>query len=275
MFKDLRPSVLRMRNWFDQSTDDCTSSEMMQFDCEVVQASREYSETDSPSLMMASWSPPQSMVCRPTSDDGDFGTVLKKDETGRFLYQDFAERYWLKALLAYKELGVEPRWISIQNEPDYETREHETCLFDTMESEYYPSYFRALKTVHEVLQKEMENCPELVGPDCFDLTGYALWPNFSSCQIDSHCGHLYSAGQSMSDPFFFSKLEKLLGEMRKNVLRGGSKHLWVTEFCNMHGHRPEDPLLLALTILTCLTKGSVSMYLVHDLAWYVSKSHPV
>lgn len=142
IFTELRPSVLRLRNSYDQPTQFLTADQIMDIDRQFVEASKERLGDLAPRILMSSWTPPAALKQNEKLTGGDRLAVLKKDRFGAFIYKDFA-KYWLDSLMEYEARGVEPTWISIQNEPDYNTTAHDTCVFDASESFYRPGYYTA------------------------------------------------------------------------------------------------------------------------------------
>lgn len=128
VFSELKPSVLRIRNTFGQGTDEGglggqTTAELMEETAFVVNEGRKrLTGVDEFKILMCSWSPPAALKKSGALNGGEGGSfgadTLRKDSRGVFIYEEFAQ-YWLESLKAYAAMGVEPMWISINNEPDW------------------------------------------------------------------------------------------------------------------------------------------------------------
>lgn len=196
IFGELRPSVIRIRNSYDQHSKYFTAEESMKFEAQIVKAARKRLPGDlEPKIMMSSWTPPAKMKVggRLQGDkEGDpLEAVLKKNTMGKFIYRNFAEDYWLKSLQSYEKLGIKPRWISIQNEPDYNTDSHDTCVFKESETYEYPSYYRAFDTVYDTLHRSMADPPGMIGPESYKFEGFLKHPFNSTPRMEAIGNHLY------------------------------------------------------------------------------------
>lgn len=116
IFSELRPSVLRMRNSYNQPNQFLTSEQILINDRKIVEAAYLRLPDDKPQILMSSWTPPVELKKNGKLTGGGPDAVLKKDASGQFIYKEFAQ-YWLNSLQEYASLGIVPRWISIQNEP--------------------------------------------------------------------------------------------------------------------------------------------------------------
>lgn len=112
LFTELRPSVLRLRNSYQQPTPYLTADQIMDIDRQFVEAAQGRLGDLTPRVLMSSWSPPAALKQSGTLTGGDSKAVLKKDKFGNFIYKEFAN-YWLEALKGYAARGVEPTWISM------------------------------------------------------------------------------------------------------------------------------------------------------------------
>lgn len=60
--------------------------------------------------------------------------------------------------------GIYPTWISIQNEPDWNTNGHPVCLFRASEEFECAGYYKAFDTVYDTLRApdtKLERIPEV------------------------------------------------------------------------------------------------------------------
>jgi glucuronoarabinoxylan endo-1,4-beta-xylanase len=97
---------------------------------------------------------------------------------GAFVYDGFA-KYWTDSLAAYRNLGINPTWISIQNEPDW-IAGYDSCRFDPTESVVngiaYAGYDKALEAVADALA-DMDSPPVISGPEVLGI-GYNQLTNY-------------------------------------------------------------------------------------------------
>jgi O-glycosyl hydrolase len=114
IFSDLGVDILRLRNIYGKST---------RFDIfeEIVNKMYFYSD-NTPSILLTSWTPPVDLKSNNNLNNG--GTLKK--ENGQYVYGKFA-KYWIDALNAYNAVGIQPTYISIQNEPSYVATTEETA----------------------------------------------------------------------------------------------------------------------------------------------------
>ena len=146
MFRDLGLDILRLRNSYRE-----TGGNFDPVAAELV--SEATSSLDhAPSVLLTSWSPPARLKANGKTECRGESSCTLKQENGSFLYAEFAD-YWRQALHAYAALGVNPTWISIQNEPDFIPPSWEGCRFDAGEGTY-PSYQKALAAVRAGLDQD-------------------------------------------------------------------------------------------------------------------------
>lgn len=182
VFKDMRPSVVRLRNTFGQGNDQGgvgyqTTKELMEETKTIVDAGRKrLSAKDQFRILLCSWSPPVELKTsnRLHGADTEKGEnadedTLKKNVHGEFVYDQFAD-YWSDSIKAYEKLGVVPTWISIQNEPDWNTKYHPVCIFSPSEDFFKAGYYKAFDVVYDKLHKEMKRVPQMLGKLLYPLS---------------------------------------------------------------------------------------------------------
>jgi O-glycosyl hydrolase len=201
MFVDSGIDVLRIRNRFDDSgTDGLSSTEA------VVSAARERLG-EKLTLLMSSWSPPASLKAdgqRVCSGNTATCTLAQLDD-GSFDYEGFAT-YWLDSLQAYADLGVEPDYIGIQNDPDYvppAADANEACRFLPSEGTTtvsapggemevdYPGFEEALAAVRAALSN-LPSAPQILGPETVGVIGtvnYLMDLDLDGIDVLAH--HMY------------------------------------------------------------------------------------
>lgn len=267
LFRELAPSVLRLRNSFRLPNGD----EAMKVDTEVVANARARAKAmgREVKLILTAWSPPAELKASGSCKGGSKDAVLRKNKrSGEFAYDAFAE-WWLESLTAYRGVGIEPSWLSIQNEPDFNTKAHDACIFGAAETYHTPSYWRAFDRVYETLHRRMPSgkVPRMIGPESTGFDQLLEHPYVSSPRVDAVANHLYHAGERFGDESFFPRLRTSLRTGSAAVSRAGGGKVFCTEWANLAPHELQDPLLLAKTIFYTLVEGRASMYLCFDLAW--------
>lgn len=266
MFTDLRLSVLRLRNSFEQPTPYLTADQILDIDKQFVEAAKERLGDLAPRILMSSWTPPAALKQNESLTGGDRRAVLKKDAFGNFIYKDFA-KYWLDSLTEYALRGVEPTWISIQNEPDYNTAAHDTCIFDPSESYYVPGYYKAFDVTYDVLHANLARAPLMVAPETAGFDRYRDHPYAGSPRIAAQAGHIYGAGDKFNASDFFDRLPVTLRNGDIEAKDKQVKKVFMTEYANLQDHQVGDPLKLARCMYETLTIADAGMYLQWDLAW--------
>lgn len=175
VFKDMRPSVIRVRNTYGQGKDEGgvgyqTTAELMEETRTIIEAGRKrLSARDQFRILMCSWSPPVSMKAsnrlhgaNKNNNENPDEDTLKKNKYGEFVYDQFAQ-YWSDSLKAYEGMGVVPTWISIQNEPDWNTNYHPVCIFNPSEDFFRAGYYKAFDMVYDKLHQDFKRVPQMLG----------------------------------------------------------------------------------------------------------------
>lgn len=165
---------------------------------EFVQVAANLRGTPIP-VLMSSWTPPAAL--KSNGAEGCPNTkncTLAANSDGSFRYSDFAA-YWADSIAAYRTLGVDPTWVSIQNEPDW-IADYGSCKFTPSEAMSsgvtYAGYDRALDAVYHRLQS-IDRPPVLVGPEVLGI-GYNEVQNYmtrlNASEIGALAHHLYHGG---------------------------------------------------------------------------------
>jgi glucuronoarabinoxylan endo-1,4-beta-xylanase len=169
LFPELGADIVRLRNTYGRQEGPDFAADVSQI---VAGASAALGRPVQ--IQMSSWSPPPELkdnaetrcdnVCANGGDDCvSAQCTLSRNDAGEFDYAGFAD-YWYDSLQAYAEVGVEPNWISIQNEPDYLPNGWEGCRFEPTEESGFAGYDQALSAVYERLLG-MAEPPKLLGPE--------------------------------------------------------------------------------------------------------------
>jgi O-glycosyl hydrolase len=236
-------------------------------------------------LMFTSWSPPPGLKSNDRvsgrsdgTDKGEPSGTLKKDASGKYVYDGFAD-WWIDSLQKFKGLsGVYPTYIALQNELDYPVA-YEGCMFLPTEGTSaagFPlaGYDRALATVSGRLTAALgSQTPRILGPETFTVKTGPNDPNHVTRYIDpstpggreslSHLFgvsfHIYGAGSTgegaVKNPGLYQTgMSQVRDAYRTN---GIDKPLFQTEY--LEGETLTD---VAGIINDTFTKGDVSSYLV-------------
>jgi len=242
LFYDSGLDILRIRNQYRNSTN------FGYDDMEIV----EYAKIINPELkvFLSSWSPPEDL-----KKDGvmNGGTLAKED--GSFVYDKFAD-YWYNSLVAYRNKGIIPDYISIQNEPEYEDSDWETCIFKPTESSEYPSYGKALDAVYNKI-KDLPDLPKILGVEAAGIMNNTVQnyaENMDLSQVYGIAHHLYNGGDGYNPDSFNNIFESLANDF-------ADKPRFMTEFD--YG----TPFTTAELIHNSLVVEGVSGYFYWDLIW--------
>lgn len=248
--RDLGLDILRIRNVFDIEVD------FVKF----AGYSRDFTNQanslsgNSLKVLMSSWSPPAYLKSNNSTKNG--GTLIKKD--GLYDYAGFAD-WWLRSLRAYRANGVNIDYISIQNEPDYET-DYDSNKLTATETELYAGYNKALKSVYDVINPLGVG---LLGPETISLSR-------ASTYIDSipdkgilfgFAHHLYGDGP-FDDP------ETMAVKMDSFGSKYNYKPIMQTEYARLAGGDGfPGSLNLAQHINNVFVREGAVMYLHWNLFW--------
>lgn len=163
-------------------------------------------------IVMSSWSPPARLKSNKSEVGG--GTLVKKD--GKYDYAGFAQ-YWQDSVRIYRAVGIDPTYVSLQNEPD-ETTNYESCRFNPSEGlfngEVYAGYAEALDAVYKAMQK-LPNPPRMLGPETIGI-GYGTFDAFYKAlnkdEIVAATHHLYTGGDKEHSETYDPTLEAVKAE---------------------------------------------------------------
>lgn len=262
LFEGLRPSILRVRNPYRLINENGLPFESyMKIDQEFI-AQAERALNYRPKILLSSWTPPADMKVNGRLR-GATGSYLRKNRSGEFVYSDFAQ-WWVESLQSYRNMQVVPDYISIQNEPDYLTDNHDCCEFiKESDSEDKPKYYRAAFEVHEAVARAFSSPPILVGPETAGVGNHVDGHPENGQRIPYIAFHLYGSRDNKS-------LSDFIGELTRVREIARNKHvaeLWMTEYATLGSHERQHPLKLASDVHHTLTVANASVYLHWDGAW--------
>lgn len=275
LYIDLGADILRIRNTYERE------NEWEQFapgEASIIDGANE--RLDQPlRVLISSWSPPPSLKdnaaarCDNVCANGGADCVparctLIQNDDGEFDYAGFAE-YWADSLEAYAELGIEPDYVSIQNEPDFLPNGWEGCRFNPTEEEGFASYTEALETTAARIDAlDLDKPPRLLGPETLGVHGDRVIDYASELDLDMLYGvahHLYEGEQWRSPDGYAPWLRKIASNY-------DALPIFQTEFGEGGGFET------AWLIHTALIEANASAYLYWELIWegrgLVSLSNP-
>lgn len=275
LFVDSGLDILRLGNWYQNQPSTDTTPATPFGDSAQVQVVKKATAARGgipPKMLMSSWSPPAYLksngMTRPSYDAGATatpGTLIQIG--GAYAYADFAD-WWVRSLQAYAAEGVEPDYISIQNEPDFYISRWETCLWGptegaTMEGIATAGYGQAVDAVYNAIQAAaLAAKPIIVGPE---TTGFRdnivqkYLPGLDLSQLGAIAHHLYGTTEDNPNPDWFG------GAMRDVAKSAAVAGLptFMTEYS------PNVPTMLdtAWLMNNALTVEGVSAYIWWELIW--------
>jgi glucuronoarabinoxylan endo-1,4-beta-xylanase len=262
LFADLGIQVLRVANWYQNSQARNGPSDLGDFNstAALVAGARAALGHD-PVILMSSWSPPPSIKSVTTFVGGTLGQT-----GGAYRYADFGQ-WWRSALDAYAAAGVVPSFVSIQNEPDFDTTGKNptwsSCLFDPTEDlAKNAGYGPALDAVATAIA-DLDPRPMLIGPEVSGIAGNKVQGYLTAMtrggeldQLGGVAHHLYNGGIASVPSSFDTGMYALAQD-------AGGKPLFQTEF----GPSPVDMFNTAWLIHDAVTVEGVTTYLHWDLIW--------
>ncbi len=229
LFKELGIEILRIRNTYGYSTD--PGNNELLGTAEVVVEARKPQRSPNLKIELVPWSCPAYLKSN-GSESG--GGTLAKDGLGNFRYDDYAQ-WWYDSLVEFAAHGVEPDFISIQNEPTIETS-YDSCRFYPNDG-WDPSvaaYNVAFEKVWQKLHAEMgSSMPEMWGPESMGLMDMSWYiPEFNDVShVAGFSHHLYFndyGGSSYDEP------DSLIGAMTNAYANYGYKPLHMTEYVRLN-----------------------------------------
>lgn len=248
MFNGLGLDILRLRNQYrDDPNFDYEDSEIVR----MANASLGHPIK----ILLCSWSPPANLK---SNNNLNQGTLIK--ENGAYVYSKFAD-YWYNALAAYKAKGIVPDYISIQNEPDYENSNWESCALRPTEDTNYAGYGPALNAVVSRISS-FSPLPKIIGPECTGLASSSVpgplvqnyCNNIDTTKLYGIAHHLYNGGDANNPDSFNTNFQTMATSY-------GGKPLFQTEYDQ------GTAFTTALLMHNALTVEGVSAYFFWDLIW--------
>ena len=254
IFEELSLDILRVRNTFG-------------YDEGMIDRVKQFANAAKLSLghpidiMVTSWGPPAYL--KSNNDRNNGGTLKYEVLNGKvnFNYSGFA-KWWSESLDNYNNVGIFPKYISIQNEPDWKAT-YESCLLRPAETitntDTIAGYNKALDAVYDSIQKR-ENPPHFLGPECIGI-GYNTVENYINALdlsrifgISHHLYHGAESGTVENDPFTSSNYAKV-----------GNFHPEKPHFQTEYSRT--DWFSLAAMMFQTLAEENATAFLYWDLIW--------
>lgn len=262
LFRDLGLSILRSRNMYmnEGGTNNGVNDTKT-----VVSEGKKRSSFD---IMMSSWSPPGKYKSNGKPANDETMATLATDSAGNFVYGDFA-KWWYKSLLDYKAKGIDIKYISIQNEPNWNPG-YEGCIYMPTEQTVYDkklaknvkvaSYAKAFNAVYDTLAKYKSSLnihPKMIGPEVLGIENawsgrpgdYTKYMDMTKCYAVAH--HLYTG----TDPATIVANMTVLNNTYPAIPK------MQTEYSD------KDWFTLSQIIHNSLVYENVSAYLVWEIIW--------
>lgn len=216
-------------------------------------------------ILVSSWSPPVDL-----KSTGQLNAGTLAGGPNNYVYDGFAQ-WWYESIVEWANYGIEPYYISIQNEPDWDGNDR--CLFDPTESDRYAGYNQAFEAVWQKLNAEMgSDMPKMLGPETSGFNGASGYtpdeflmalPDHNHIYAYAH--HLYNCNNG-GQPGCGDAPDMYLGSMINFNNNWGSKPLFQTEYEHSSVAWP-DAVNLAHLLHNSLAVEEVSAYLYWDLFW--------
>ena len=198
LYTDAGLELLRMGNWYNQPNFTTTNEASI-----ITQASALLGHPVK--VLISSWSPPANLK---SNGSVDGGTLIK---TGtQYNYTGYAQ-YWFDALTAFKTAGINPTWVSIQNEPDY-VDTWATCKWAPAETDSLAGYNKAFDAVYSKIQT-MTNPPLFIGPENTGIASNGVQSYTSQMTSLDHLAavahHLYNGGSTTNPDSYNAQMAGL------------------------------------------------------------------
>ncbi len=269
LFSDLGTDIIRLKNWYYPDGYPAVKSpaEMEtdwfkpHFDATNQLYTLAKQENENIDVLLSSWGPPSALK---SNDNLNEGTL--KSSNGQFMYAEFGQ-YWTDLL---DNITFTPEYISIQNEPGFETPDWASCAFRPVETATVAGYDQAFDAVYDQI-KNRTTVPKMIGPETENI-GSALWdaslntfrefatPIKNKSALEAYAYHLYnyygSPGSIDATPLNMIKTEF------------NNKPNFMTEFSSANF----DWLQTADIIQESLLQANASAYIYWEMMWDETKA---
>jgi len=263
-FAGLGLDILRFRNRYARSEEPADVAE----EAAITERATE-SLGHPPRILLSSWSPPAALKAGGREGcNGNVAACTLIDDGDGFAYGRFAA-YWVESLAFYREAGIDPEWISIQNEPDFTPNGWEGCRFEPAETAQLPGYAEALAAVAGALA-EAGDAVGLLGPEPQGVH-YDKIPNYlaplDADLLDGVAYHLYEQGGDGVWDWRSPGPDSYVSAMRGAAAAARGLPIFQTEFQTDEDEFVDGGFETAWLIQNALVDGGVSAFLYWDLVW--------
>lgn len=259
IFGDLGLDIYRLRNTYDHGTEGAT---YMSQSAQIVSEAK--ARNPNIKFLITSWSPPTYLKSNGLIAGGDNATLI--GGPSNYDYNGFAD-WWANSITAWRNIGIDPDYISIQNEVDYDAS-WDSCRFEPTETSTIAGYDIAFETVYnEMTARFGASMPKMLGPETTGLSrlGQYLSAIINPSHMYGYAHHLYNCSNGGSagcgdEPDLY------LTNMANTAAQWSDKPLFQTEYEHSTEIWP-DALNLAHLIYNALVVEGVSAYIYWDLYW--------
>jgi O-glycosyl hydrolase len=214
LFKELGLEVLRVRNSVGYDDAGVTAA------ATVVAAAK---ARKAHKVNLTPWSPPANLKSGGTVNGG----TLKK-VSGAYVYADYAN-WWANSLTTWSGKGVTVDYISMQNEPDYETTGYDSCKLTPTETTSYAGYNKAFKAVCDKLGASK---PKMLAPDTMGFGGSKTY--ISALSSLGQLGNVYGYAHHLYGDGSYDNPDGMISGMQSYYNSYGSKPLFMTEYVKLN-----------------------------------------
>jgi O-glycosyl hydrolase len=259
IFRDLGLDIYRLRNVYDK---DGYAAEIAADFGIVKDANLSKGTANSLRILITSWSPPGYLKSNGVTG-GPAGSTLASDANG-YRYQDFAT-WWADGIDYYTQVGINPYYISVQNEPNWHP-DYEGCGMSPVEDGTYASYAQAFETTWQELSSRFgTGMPKMIGPETIGFNGFESYIDnlIDQSHMYGYAHHYYQGNVGVIP----DALNELMGDIGQAY---GYKPLFQSEFAHLQVNTNTDivrKLNLARLIYNSLTIEWLSAYFYWDLFW--------
>ena len=223
-----------------------------------------------PRVLLSSWSPPATLKANKAEDCHNNPDCTLAKEGGRFVYEKFGE-YWRASVAAYRAAGIDPDWISLENEPSFIPPSWEGCKFEPTETAEYPGYDRALAATHAALAK-LPRPPAMLGPEVLGIHHGLLDRYVKPMNVELVAGiahHIYEMGDDKRWDWLDPGPDSFVDEMQSvaKVAAAAGKPIFQTEFSTQEDRGVLGGFETALLAHHSLVEEGVVAFLWWDLFW--------
>ncbi|MBY0426078.1 MAG: hypothetical protein K2Q22_10610, partial [Cytophagales bacterium] len=265
LFNDLGADIIRFKNWYypanypaDKTTNNIEGGIYWKDHLTATAELHALAKAANPNVqtLMCSWNPPSNLK----SNGKQEGGTLKKGPNG-FMYNEFAT-YWNDVL---DNVGFNPDYISIQNEPGFTTSGWGTCQWRPSETTDFPGYDKALDAVYNTV-KNRPNLPKFIGPETENI-GSADWNN--SLNLYREFAKTVKSRPFVSayafHPYNFNNNPNNLDNSLLNIIKNefNDRPTFMTEFASGNFKW----LQTADAIQTMLVQSNISSYIFWQMMW--------